>query len=205
MKLSKPRKLFIFITLFIAFSDGLFVWINYKASRSAMLAQLSEEMTESKVAFDLTLENTTSALIQLATYVAGDQRVQQLFLQGKQAVAEEGGGAGGARAAELRTQLYELVKPSWQRMQKQFLARQLHFHLGPGSTSFLRVHKPQKFGDNMDNVRYTIVDANKWLQPTRGFETGRKKNMPARWRRVRPFPCCWTSSKAIPRRVSRCC
>ncbi len=173
MKLSKPRKLFIFITLFIAFSDGLFVWINYKASREAMLAQLSEEMTESKVAFDLTLENTTSALIQLATYVAGDQRVQQLFLQGKQAVAEEGGGAGGARAAELRTQLYELVKPSWQRMQKQFLARQLHFHLGPGSTSFLRVHKPQKFGDNMDNVRYTIVDANKWLQPTRGFETGR--------------------------------
>ncbi len=51
--------------------------------------------------------------------------------------------------------------------------RQLHFHLGPGSTSFLRVHKPGKFGDNMDEVRFTIVDANQKQILTKGFETGR--------------------------------
>lgn len=173
MALSKPGKLFFIITLFIALSDGLFVWINFTASQASLLSQLTDEMAESKATFDLTLNYTMSSFTQLATYVAGDQRVQQLFLQGKEAVEREGGGAGGPRAAELRRQLYELVRPGWEGMQERFQARQLHFHLGPGSTSYLRVHKPRKFGDNMDTVRYTIVDANRRQQPTRGFETGR--------------------------------
>ena len=173
MTFRKPRKLFLLITLFSVISDGLFVWINYQGSKAAVLAQLSDEMAESKAVFDLTLDYTMSSFIQLATYIAGDQRVQQLFLAGKEAVEQEGGGPGGERAAEIRQRLYELVRPGWERMQERFRARQLHFHLGPGSTSFLRVHKPGKFGDNMDTVRYTIVDANHLLRPTRGFETGR--------------------------------
>ena len=30
-------------------------------------------------------------------------------------------------------------------------ARQLHFHLGPGSLSFLPIHRPNKFGDRLNN------------------------------------------------------
>ncbi|MCK4962890.1 MAG: PAS domain-containing protein, partial [Anaerolineales bacterium] len=63
--------------------------------------------------------------------------------------------------------------PNWLEVQKDFQLRQLHFHLGPGSTSFLRVHRPDKFGDNMDDVRFTIVDTNARQSSRTGFETGR--------------------------------
>jgi|GEM_PF-1688841 len=112
-------------------------------------------------------------MLQIATFVANDPRVQQAFLKGKMAVESEGGGKGQKQAQVARDELLTIVAPSWAEMTKQFKARQLHFHLGPGSTSFLRVHKPTKFGDNMDNVRYTIVDANNGLSATSGFETGR--------------------------------
>lgn len=167
------NRLFLVTSLIILTSDALFVWINYQSSREAMLSGLAEEMQESRNAFELAMDATESMLQQTASYIAGDTRVQQLFLQGKRAVAEEGGGAGKQQAAQARNALYDLVGKGWKAMQENYQVRQLHFHLGPGSTSFLRVHRPEKFGDNMDRVRYTIVDANTRLIRTRGFETGR--------------------------------
>ncbi|MCK5354878.1 MAG: diguanylate cyclase, partial [Methyloprofundus sp.] len=123
--------------------------------------------------FQNSFKETVNNMLQIATFVANDPRIQHAFLQGKLAVESEGGGKGKEQAKIARDNLLAIVAPSWAEMTKQFKARQLHFHLGPGSTSFLRVHKPAKFGDNMDNVRYTIVNANKTLQATSGFETGR--------------------------------
>ncbi len=166
-------RLFLIISLIILTSDGLFVWINFQASRQAMLTGLEDEMSEARAAFQLALDNTESMLLQTASFVAGDKRVQQLFLQGKRAVEAEGGGPGKEGAAAARQALFDLLGPGWDKMQENYQVRQLHFHLGPGSNSFLRVHKPKKFGDNMDTVRYTIVDANQKRITTRGFETGR--------------------------------
>jgi methyl-accepting chemotaxis protein len=48
---------------------------------------------------------------------------------------------------------------------------QFQFHLPP-ATSFLRVHKPEKFGDDLSGFRKTVVDANKAHQEVRGLEGG---------------------------------
>lgn len=170
---TSSSRLFLLISLIILTSDGLFVWINYHSAREALLKGLSDEMIEAEAAFNLAMDTTERMLQQTASFVASDERVRQLFLKGKRAVAAEGGGPGRERAALARKQLHDLVGPGWNAMRARYQVRQLHFHLGPGSTSFLRVHRPEKFGDNMDNVRYTIVDANQKLIPTRGFETGR--------------------------------
>lgn len=50
--------------------------------------------------------------------------------------------------------------------------RQLHYHL-PDNTSFLRMHRPQKFGDNLTGIRKTIELVNKNQKPVYGFEEGR--------------------------------
>jgi signal transduction histidine kinase len=171
--MQRSRRLFIFITLIILCSDALFVWINYQSAHKALHQSLHEELVESRAAFRLAFDATTEMLQQTATLIAADARVQTLFLQGKRAVESEGGGSGGERAAQARQALFELLRGSWQEMARTYKARQLHFHLGPGAVSFLRLHKPQKFGDRLDSVRYTIVDANAKLQPTKGFETGR--------------------------------
>jgi len=55
---------------------------------------------------------------------------------------------------------------------KEYGIKQLHFHF-PDATSFLRFHKPKQFGDNLKDIRYSIVVANRDLKPVFGFEEGR--------------------------------
>ncbi|MFW5802174.1 MAG: diguanylate cyclase, partial [Spirochaeta sp.] len=64
-----------------------------------------------------------------------------------------------------------LILPDYQRM-KRFDFSQLQFHF-PDSTSFLRMHSPERFGDYLGNIRYSVREANAQQSPVRGFEEGR--------------------------------
>ena len=75
---------------------------------------------------------------------------------------------------EARKALFNMLTPTYERLKKHNI-RQFHFHL-PDSTSFLRFHRPQKFGDNLSSVRASVVKANKELIPVFGFEEGRIYN-----------------------------
>ena len=55
---------------------------------------------------------------------------------------------------------------------KDYGIKQLHFHF-PDTTTFLRFHKPSKYGDNLEDIRYSLVVANKELKIVSGFEEGR--------------------------------
>lgn len=56
-------------------------------------------------------------------------------------------------------------------MKKEYGARQMQFHTPP-ATSFFRVHKPEKFGDDLSSFRHTVVLVNKDEKPVRGLEKG---------------------------------
>jgi len=71
----------------------------------------------------------------------------------------------------LRKQLYDLLQPTYELL-KDAGIRQLHFHL-PGNISFLRFHKPNKYGDSLKGVRYSIDLVNKTKKVVRGFAEGR--------------------------------
>lgn len=78
------------------------------------------------------------------------------------------------RLAELRAQLYRQLLPLYERMgEKGF--RQLHFHL-PGAVSFLRFHRPERFGDNLWAVRPGIARVHTIQEAVSGFEEGRVFN-----------------------------
>ncbi|MDG4813442.1 diguanylate cyclase [Hydrogenovibrio sp. 3SP14C1] len=72
---------------------------------------------------------------------------------------------------EVRAELYRKLHPIYQLLQLEHI-RQLHFHL-PGGISFLRFHRPAKYGDNISSVRYSITQVNKTKAPISGFEEGR--------------------------------
>lgn len=167
------KSLFLIISSLVFIFDLLFVLINYHASHNALFSNLEEDSKGYQKSIELAVSMINNNMLQLTTYIAQDNKLNQLFLKGKKAVEAEGGGAGKAKAAQYRQDLLNAVLPSWKEMQKRFKVRQLHYHLGPGSTSFLRVHKPKKFGDNMDEVRYTVVNTNELHTITTGFETGR--------------------------------
>ena len=57
----------------------------------------------------------------------------------------------------------------------QYHYRQLHFHL-PDTASFLRMHRPEKYGDILSGVRSTVRYVNEYKKPAIGFEEGRIVN-----------------------------
>lgn len=78
-------------------------------------------------------------------------------------------------AVQLREKLLRLLHPTYETM-KQYHVRQLHFHL-PGTISFLRFHRPQKFGDSLVGIRKTLEYVNKYKTPISVFKEGRIFNV----------------------------
>ena len=71
----------------------------------------------------------------------------------------------------LRDELYLILKDRYKEFKKQGLL-QYHFVL-PDNTCFLRMHKPDKFGDNLKGIRQDIVKVNDEYNFIRGFSQGR--------------------------------
>jgi len=76
--------------------------------------------------------------------------------------------------AVLRQRLYNKLLPLYKNLAKQNIP-QLHFQL-KNSVSFLRFHRPEKFGDSLEGVRYSINKVNRTFKPEHGFEEGRLFN-----------------------------
>ncbi|NOQ93626.1 MAG: hypothetical protein GQ547_03200, partial [Methylophaga sp.] len=173
MPFFKKHRLFLIISLLIAIIDGAFVGITYLQAKHNIHLDEQQKAINHFSAFDIAYKASQENMLQIAHIVANTPSYQELFYAGKLAVEQEGGGAGGSESKQARDALNNAVASSWKDFTTKFSARQLHFHLGPGSTSFLRVHKPQKFGDNMDDIRHTIVASNSLQKEVKGFETGR--------------------------------
>lgn len=129
----------------------------------------------------LSLNNMTSVLFkaesrELESYY--NQALSQLSAEGR--VAE----MMGALVANIpavqqnfadgnRDALADMLVPSFKVLKQnpEYAARQFQFHLPP-ATSFLRVHKPKKFGDDLSSFRKTVVKTNDTKNPVRGLEKG---------------------------------
>lgn len=76
-----------------------------------------------------------------------------------------------AMAENDRDRLSELFVPHYKRLADGYGLDQFQFHKAP-ATSFLRVHKPEKFGDDLSAIRQTIIETNAKHTPVRGVESG---------------------------------
>ncbi|GAB5606068.1 diguanylate cyclase [Sideroxyarcus sp. TK5] len=171
--LSVRAKVFLWLSMILAVSDALFVWINYRAEQARFQSHLEQRAAHLHDLFEVELGNTALSMQQTATFVASMPEVQQAFHQGRIAVDQEGGGAGGTRANLARERLLKLVSAPWQELRDHYDTRQLHFQFGDNATSFLRVHATDRFGDDLEGVRHTIFHALRDQRSTKGFECGR--------------------------------
>lgn len=70
-----------------------------------------------------------------------------------------------------RKALSELFAPGFELLASEYGVEQFQFHIPP-ATSFYRVHKPEKFGDDLSSFRHTVIATNQNQKPTRGLEGG---------------------------------
>ena len=89
----------------------------------------------------------------MSALVAGIPEVQQAF------------------AEKDRAKLEALFVPGFDKLKSEYGVRQFQFH-EPPATSFLRVHKPAKFGDDLSSFRLTVVEGNKSMKAIQGLEVG---------------------------------
>jgi methyl-accepting chemotaxis protein len=118
-------------------------------------------------------------------YEAEERELNQLATSAKAELASEARTAealsgliantGGLQVRFANSERAALAKglgPAFRYMQENYAVQQFQLHTPP-ATSFLRLHKPEKFGDDLTSIRATIVETNKTKQPVRGLEKGR--------------------------------
>lgn len=74
-------------------------------------------------------------------------------------------------AMQNRAALQEQLLPVFNNLKQMAGIEQMQFHLPP-ATSFLRLHNPAKFGDNLAAFRQTVVETNRTKQAISGIESG---------------------------------
>jgi len=116
----KNKQGFLFVSVFIALSDIIFIWLNYQSSLGTLKRETDEWAKRAENHFSIILDNKATTMQQLATFVANDPQVRELFKLGRTAVLSEGGGQGKERAAQYRGQLLTLLSPSWQAMTQMY-------------------------------------------------------------------------------------
>lgn len=91
---------------------------------------------------------------QMATLVANMPTAAQAFAKGD------------------RKKLTEEFLPGFDLLKAKFGLGQFQFHTPP-AWSFLRVHQPDKFGDDLSTFRFTVLTVNQHQTGARGLEIGR--------------------------------
>ncbi|WP_018864097.1 methyl-accepting chemotaxis protein [Thioalkalivibrio sp. ARh3] len=76
-----------------------------------------------------------------------------------------------AMGAGDRERLAEMVVPSFDSLSEHYGVAQYQFHTPP-ATSFLRVHSPDNYGDDLSDFRQTVVDTNDKRTAISGLEEG---------------------------------
>jgi len=74
----------------------------------------------------------------------------------------------------LRKELYQNMLPFYNTLLRRDI-KVFHFHL-PEAVSFLRMHKPNKFGDTLFDLRPSLEKINKTKKFVTGYESGRLTN-----------------------------
>ncbi len=70
-----------------------------------------------------------------------------------------------------RKALQSSLETAFKQLKKEYGLRQFQFHTPP-ATSYLRLHKPEKFGDDLSSFRNTVVATNQNKDTISGIEKG---------------------------------
>ncbi len=98
-------------------------------------------------------EDSAAEALAMAFVVAETPEVQRLF------------------AERNRSELTRITLPMFNNLKEQLQLAQFQF-LTPPATSFLRLHKLEKFNDDLTSTRQTVVQANQQKQAVSGIEIG---------------------------------
>lgn len=151
-----------FVFVFIFISVGIIAVFNlYKNEElKSFLQQQTLEAESRYKAVSLYPEDTSDFIF---SYLINTRNVINIFKYASEKSDFE--------KSLIRKRLHKHLLVTYKEL-RVYNIQQLHFHL-PNNESFLRFHRPSKFGDNLSEYRKTVVYTNKNKVSVSGFEEGR--------------------------------
>jgi len=113
----------------------------------------NEKLLQIRNSLEKTFEDKFQALEFAVKLISQDTESNTLFFNGD------------------RQGLYERNKLLYKDLKEKYGVYQFQYHT-PQGISFLRLHKPEKFGDDLSSFRKTVVECNKSKKPVVGIELG---------------------------------
>lgn len=144
--------------LLILISAAIF-YSSYLKERDAYLSEHNQSVSQS---YEIIKDKYQSVALTTLQLLINKQAVIDLMAQAYQ---------GEHHKTVARQALQQLMAEDYEVLRNSNL-RQLHFHLR-NNESFLRMHRPAKFGDNLTGIRKTVEYVNQTHQAVHGFEEGR--------------------------------
>jgi methyl-accepting chemotaxis protein len=133
---------------------GAVLTANNLAGMSSLIRQAERDSLDTQFkAITTGIAAGSRAAEAMSALVAGIPQVQEKFEAGD------------------RKFLSDMFVPGFKQLSRDYGIDQFQFHIPP-ATSFLRVHLPEKFGDDLSSFRFTVLAANKEHKPIRGLEGG---------------------------------
>jgi diguanylate cyclase (GGDEF)-like protein/PAS domain S-box-containing protein len=154
IELIKKRILVALFLLILIFASIRFYidFGDYQEIRDAKMEHKSEQI---KSFFEVSLQNMVNTYIIKENYLLNQKEIITAFKD------------------RDREELLKLIQPLYNQWKGEDSSLQiLHFHL-PDNRSFLRIHKPEKFGDDLTKVRPIIATVNLKKEFLKGFEVGK--------------------------------
>ncbi|UCM99960.1 PAS domain-containing protein [Sulfurimonas sp. SWIR-19] len=152
----------IFLLLFLL----LFVvsqYLNNYHKNHLIQRELSSVLRHLKINYEIVNETDKADAASLNAFVSNDETVLRILREALHVTK--------AKREFLRKELYQHLKKQYREIRKRGVL-QMQFVL-PDNVSFLRMHKPDRYGDDLTGIRYTFEYVNKTHKPIAGFEQGR--------------------------------
>ena len=158
----KPKIILLFTFIFLVINIFVYV-VTDKIEQEKVKIVLNDNLKSLRTHYEILLQSQKITAEAIYYSTISRKRFIEIMSKAKDATKEQ-------RIA-LREEMYNLLKVKYGIMKtKGVLQYQFVF---PNNISFLRMHKPSKFGDDLTNIRYDFKYVNKNLEPIRGFTQGR--------------------------------
>ena len=161
-------KLFCVLSAVVIAIATAWVFSSYQLARKGAEAVVAERGLLLQRSYHSDISKYGGFMLETAEYIANDLTVSELMAEG--AAAQAAHNQAGLKAA--RNQLLQHVTGSWDGFTQANSDRIMHFQFSP-AVSFLRMHRPDRFGDDLYDIRPGVVRVNATKKPISGYESGR--------------------------------
>lgn len=149
--MSLKSKIFIGFTVSVLIIFSMLSYYTFSETTKTIVEREQEMLHVLSQSIDIQMEKQLEAAEISALSLANNLEVQRSFAEGN------------------REELGKMLVPSYKSISSK--VAQVQFHL-PDSTSFLRLHQPEKFGDSLKDFRFTVNEANAKKEIIKGLEEG---------------------------------